>query len=199
MPLKLRCSPIGWLTRPYATRSATAEAAPRSRCIGPTGARAIGESMHRKVVRKENDPVLSRPSLIGRGGNLAARDDDRVRLNKKENSPAPLPQCPAEREVAGVVVVRANNASRFVSLELEPALQRSASTKNLAVTQKSLARRGFDGATKGSGADQASVPASKSEEDPQTRYLRRTNLTEGNTLGVAGSSIHFDGPPGGGQ
>ena len=156
--------------------------------------------MHSKVVRKENDPVLSRPSLIGRGRNLPARDNDRIRLNKKENSRGPLPQCPGEREVAGVVVVLANDASRFVSLELEPALQSSASTKNLAVTQKSLAGRGSMGRLKGSGADQPSVPASKSAADPQTRYLRRTNLTEVNTLRVAiGSSIDFDGPPGGGQ
>ncbi len=148
VPLKLRCSPIGWLTRPYSICSVPAESAPRSRCIGLTAFGAFGESMHSKVVRKENDPVLSRPSLIGRGRNLPARDNDPVRLNKKESSRGPLPQCLGEPEVAGVVVVLANDASRFVSLELEPALQSSASTKNLAVTQKSLAGRGFDGTTK---------------------------------------------------
>jgi hypothetical protein len=147
VPLKQRCSPIGWLTRPYSTCSATAESAPRSRCIGLTAAGAFGESMHSKVVRKENDPVLSRPSLIGRGRNLPARDNDPVRLNKKESSRGPLPQCPGEREFAGVVVVLANYASRFVNLELEPALQ--VPPPHLAVTWKSLVRPGFDATTKG--------------------------------------------------
>jgi hypothetical protein len=83
--------------------------------------------MHSKIVRKENDPVLSRSSLIGGGGNLPTRDNDRVRLSRKGATRCPLPHCHAEPEVAGVVVVLANDSSRFVSLNLEPAPQNSAS------------------------------------------------------------------------
>jgi len=107
-----------------------------SGCTGVATAGAFRESMHSKVVREENHPVLSRSSFIGRWGNLAARDDNCVLLTIEEVTGQPLVLRPREREVVGVVVVLANDASRFARFELEPPLQSSASTKNLAVTQK---------------------------------------------------------------